>query len=33
MQFAVDSWFGDNGQPPIIQPLDDWESGRRTDEK
>jgi hypothetical protein len=26
--FAVDSWFLDNGQPPRIQPLEDWLSGR-----
>lgn len=23
-QYAVDSWFRDNGRPPVIQPLDDW---------
>lgn len=26
-QYAVDSWFLDNGHPPYIQPLDDWKSG------
>ena len=30
-RFAVDSWFLDNGQPPAIQPLSDWLSGRRVD--
>ncbi|HFD81307.1 MAG TPA: hypothetical protein ENK05_13085 [Gammaproteobacteria bacterium] len=29
--YAVDSWFLDNGQPPYIQPLGDWLSGRRPD--
>ena len=28
-RYAVDSWFLDNGQPPYIQPLDHWLSGRR----
>ena len=28
-RFAVDSWFLDNGQPPLVQPLEDWLSGRR----
>ena len=23
-QFAVDSWYLDNGEPPVIQPLQDW---------
>lgn len=22
--FAVDSWYRDNGEPPYLQPLDDW---------
>jgi hypothetical protein len=26
-RFAVDSWFLDNGQPPRIQPLEEWLSG------
>lgn len=26
-QFAVDSWFLDNGQPPYIQPLELWLRG------
>jgi len=30
-QYAVDSWFLDNGQPPYIQPLDDWLAGRSMD--
>ena len=30
-RFAVDSWFLDNGQPPAIQPLSDWLSGRKID--
>lgn len=30
-RFSVDSWFLDNGQPPAIQPLSDWLSGRRID--
>jgi hypothetical protein len=28
-RYAVDSWFLDNGKPPYIQPLEDWQSGRR----
>ncbi len=28
-RYAVDSWFLDNGQPPFIQPLEDWSAGRR----
>jgi len=27
-RFAVDSWFLDNGQPPRIQPLEEWLSGK-----
>lgn len=30
-RYAVDSWFRDNGEPPYIQPLDAWKSGRRFD--
>jgi hypothetical protein len=30
-RYAVDSWFLDNGKPPIIQPLEEWLSGRRFD--
>ena len=25
--WAVDSWFGDNGEPPFILPLETWKSG------
>ena len=32
-RYAVDSWFLDNGQPPYIQALDDWLSGRRFDSR
>jgi len=28
-RYAVDSWFLDNGEPPYVQPLEDWKSGRR----
>lgn len=28
-QWAVDSWFGDNGLPPAIVPLKDWNNGWR----
>ena len=31
-QFAVDSWFRDNGEPPVIQPLGDWLKGRKIEE-
>lgn len=30
-RYAVDSWFLDNGQPPYIQPLDQWLSGQAFD--
>jgi hypothetical protein len=30
-QYAVDSWFLENGQPPYIQPLETWKSGRNFD--
>ena len=23
-QFAIDSWYLDNGQPPVVMPLKDW---------
>lgn len=26
-RFAVDSWFVDNGQPPVILPLEEWLDG------
>ncbi len=28
-QFAVDAWYHDNGQPPEIQPLEDWLQRKR----
>jgi hypothetical protein len=31
-RFAVDSWYLDNGHPPMILPLVDWLAGRREDE-
>ncbi|MFT5399515.1 MAG: hypothetical protein ACI822_001448 [Gammaproteobacteria bacterium] len=27
-QFAVDSWYRDNGEMPYLQPMDDWISKR-----
>ncbi len=30
-RFAVDAWFLDNGQPPVVQPLEEWLSGQRHD--
>jgi hypothetical protein len=30
-RFVVDSWFLDNGQPPYVQPLEDWLDGKRFD--
>ncbi len=30
-RFAVDSWYRDNGEPPYIQPLDDWLAKRGFD--
>jgi hypothetical protein len=30
-QYAVDSWFLDNGELPFIQPLEQWMAGRRFD--
>ena len=27
-RFAVDSWYRDNGELPLIQPLDDWRERR-----
>jgi hypothetical protein len=29
MQFAVDSWFYDNGVPPVIVPFKEWKAGYR----
>lgn len=28
-EYAVDSWFGPNGQPPIIQELNRWLKGQK----
>jgi hypothetical protein len=28
-RYAVDTWFFDNGQLPVIMPLDKWKSGWR----
>jgi hypothetical protein len=30
-KFAVDSWFYDNGVPPVIIPLEQWRSGWKPD--
>jgi hypothetical protein len=27
-RFAVDSWYRDNGEPPYIQPIEDWQRKR-----
>ena len=27
-RYAVDSWFLDNGQPPVIFSIEDWKAGR-----
>lgn len=27
-RFAVDSWYRDNGEPPYIQPIEDWRRKR-----
>ncbi|MFQ5642525.1 MAG: hypothetical protein ACE5FQ_02385 [Thiogranum sp.] len=32
-RYAVDSWFLDNGQPPYIQPLEQWLSGHPFDSR
>lgn len=31
-EFAVDSWFFDNGQPAFVAPLEEWLSGARPNE-
>jgi hypothetical protein len=31
--FAVDSWYRDNGEPPYIQPLNDWEKKKKFPEE
>jgi hypothetical protein len=30
-EYAVDSWFKPNGQPPVIQELDSWIKGEKLD--
>lgn len=32
-EFAVDSWFFDNGQPAFVVPLDEWLAGAEPNEK
>lgn len=32
-EFAVDSWFFDNGQPAFVVPLDEWLNGAEPDEE
>ena len=32
-QFAVDSWWKDNGKEPYIIPLEQWHEGWRADEE
>jgi len=27
-RYVVDSWFDDNGKPPLIQPVEDWQKKR-----
>lgn len=27
ISFAVDSWFVDNGEPPVVLPLEEWRQG------
>jgi hypothetical protein len=29
--YAVDSWFEDNGNPPLIQKLEDWQNNKPPD--
>jgi hypothetical protein len=31
-RYAVDSWFFDNGEPPVIMPLEEWKTGWRPDD-
>jgi hypothetical protein len=33
VQWAVDSWFLDNGEPPFILPLDVWRNGWEPEKK
>ncbi len=32
-EFAVDSWFFDNGHPAFVVPLDEWRNGAEPNEK
>lgn len=32
-EFAVDSWFFDNGQPAFVVPLEEWLAGAEPDEE
>lgn len=32
-EFAVDSWFFDNGQPAFVVPLEEWLDGAKPNEK
>ena len=32
-EFAVDSWFFDNGQPAFVAPLDEWLAGAEPNEE
>ena len=32
-EFAVDSWFFDNGEPAFVAPLDEWRRGAEPNEK
>ena len=32
-EFAVDSWFFDNGLPAFVVPLDEWLAGAEPNEK
>ncbi len=31
LEYAVDSWYFDNGRPAAVMPLSDWLSGKRPD--
>lgn len=31
--YAVDSWFFDNGELPVIMPLEEWQAGWRPDDE
>jgi len=32
-QYVVDSWFFENGKPPVIQTLEDWLDKKRFEQK